>query len=209
MAKEKEIKINAAQEEEELTAEAGNSSVQSGNETETLVKDEHAGDTKEELKEELTDQEVLEARVAELEDKLLRAAAEFENYKKRLARQRDDLMQAITDLSLIDILDVVDNFERAFGQENSDTESFHNGMELIFNQLKELLNKKNVKPIEAIGQKFDPVLHDAMLRLASDDFKEGYVAMEMNKGYRIGNRVLRHSKVGVSTGKSKTEEENN
>lgn len=202
MAKEKEIKINSVK-DDELTARGDISPEQNGNEIETETEA-----APEEEKIELTEEEVLRARVTDLEDKLLRAAAEYENYKKRLMRQCDDLIQAATDRSLVETLEVIDNFERAFEHGGSDADSFRNGMELIFNQLKELLLKNEVKPIDAIGQKFNPELHEAMMRLDSDEYEEGYVAMEMAKGYQIGKRVLRHSKVGVSNGQPKKEEHN-
>ncbi|MEW6049801.1 MAG: nucleotide exchange factor GrpE [Candidatus Zixiibacteriota bacterium] len=153
---------------------------------------------------ELTPEEQLQSRVAELEDRLLRTAAEYENYRKRTLRQADEQIRAANDRLLGELLEVMDNFERALSHinEKTDADSLQKGMELIYNQLGALLKRYDVVPIEAIGQKFDPALHDAMLQVESTTYEEGTVAMEMARGYRQADRVLRHSKVGVSKGKS-------
>ncbi len=152
----------------------------------------------------LTEEERLAARVAELEDKLLRTAADFDNYKKRMARNYEEMMRSATDSILHEFLDIVDNFERALqhATEDSGDGAFRQGARLILNQMKELLRKHNVEPIEAVGQPFNPDLHEALMQVDSDEYEEGVVAVEINKGYRQGNRVLRHAKVGVSKGKS-------
>jgi len=171
---------------------------------------EDAGDTgNKEEQEEPSIEEQLSARVDELEDKLLRTAAEFDNYKKRVARQYDEVVRTANDRILVELLEVMDNFERALqhDNENSDIESFRKGTELIFNQMTALLNKYGVKPIEALGEPFDPNLHEAVMSIESEDYPEGVVAIEMSKGYVQGDRVLRHSKVGVSKGEPKDKKE--
>lgn len=154
-----------------------------------------------ELKE-LSVEEKLEQRVAELEDKLLRNAAEFDNYRKRMARQFDDISKSASGRVLTDMLEVVDNVERALAtlSNGNDIDSFREGTQLIFNQMKDMLTKHGVEPIEALGQKFDPSLHEALTQVKTGDYAEGVVATEMLRGYRIGERVLRYSKVGVSRG---------
>ncbi len=160
--------------------------------------------TETEPQEEPCEEDRLKARVEELEDKLLRLAAEFDNYKKRMARQYDDIIRTANDRILIELLDVMDNFERALqhDNENSNFESFRKGTELIFDQMTALLNKHDVRPIEALGKPFDPNLHEALMPVESEEYPEGTVAVEMSKGYMQGGRVLRHSKVGVSRGKT-------
>jgi len=142
--------------------------------------------------------------VAELEDQLLRRSAEFENYKKRVARQYDAMVLSARERILDELLDIVDNFDRALSadQEVSTEAAFREGTELIFSQMQDLLKKYEVTAIEAAGQTFDPNLHEALMQVDSDEFDEGVVALEINKGYRLGDRVLRHSKVGVSKGKA-------
>lgn len=152
---------------------------------------------------ELCEEEKLRRQVAELEDRLLRTSAEFDNYKKRMARQYEDIIRSANDSLIMELLEIIDNFERALNHKDDNTslEAFRQGTELIFNQMVNLLNKYDIQPIEAVGQPFDPNLHHAMLQVDTDEYEENIVALEMAKGYRQGQRVIRHSKVGVSTGK--------
>ena len=154
---------------------------------------------------ELSAEEELQLKVGKLEDKLIRKAAEFENYKKRTARQFDEISQLANDRIILEILEVADNFNRSFEHDNEDSnfEAFKDGIKLIYNQITGLLEKYDIKPIEAVGKPFDPNFHEAMMQVESDEFKEGTCAMEMNKGYMTGNRVIRHSKVGVAKAKAK------
>lgn len=146
--------------------------------------------------------ERLQARIDELEDQLLRIAADFENYRKRTARQYEQQVKQANERLLGDLLEIVDNFERALSTENGESapESFRKGVEMIFIQLTTLLTKYDVTPIEAVGQPFDPNLHEAVMQVDSDEYSEGMVALEVSKGYMLGDKVLRHSKVGVSRG---------
>ncbi|MBU8932414.1 MAG: nucleotide exchange factor GrpE [candidate division Zixibacteria bacterium] len=155
-----------------------------------------------EPEEELTEEEKLSRRVAELEDKLLRAAAEFENFKKRMARNYENMTRMASERILLDLLEVADSFERALEHmdKKTDLKAFREGTELIFGQMTTLLDKYEVTPIVALGEKFDPNLHEAMMQVPSEDYEEGLVAIEMSKGYRLGQHVLRHAKVGVSMG---------
>ncbi len=157
--------------------------------------------------EEICEEEKLRLQVAELEDKLLRSAAEFDNYRKRVARQYEDMVRLASESMLGELLEVVDNFERALNhtEEDTDFDAFREGTKLIFNQMMNLLKKYDVTAIVAIGQPFDPNLHEAMMQIESDEFDEGVVALEIAKGYRQGQRVIRHSKVGVSSGKKDNE----
>ncbi|MBK7141116.1 MAG: nucleotide exchange factor GrpE [bacterium] len=145
----------------------------------------------------------LKAKVAELEDKLLRMAAEHDNYRKRMARQQDELIRAANDRVFSELLEVMDNFERALqhAKEDASPNAVLTGTEMIYGQLISLLTKHGITPIEAIGKPFDPQLHEAMMQTSSDEYPEGTVALEMGKGYQQGSRVIRHSKVGVSKGK--------
>jgi molecular chaperone GrpE len=151
-----------------------------------------------------TETEQLQAQLAELEDKLLRSAADLENYKKRMARQFDDIIRTANDQLLTQLLEIVDNFERALNHSNaeSDVQDLHKGTEMILSQMLGLLKKHDVTPIEAVGQPFDPNLHEALLPVESEEHPDGTVAVEITNGYRIGDRVLRHSQVGVSKGAS-------
>ncbi|MDD3731231.1 MAG: nucleotide exchange factor GrpE [candidate division Zixibacteria bacterium] len=157
----------------------------------------------------LSEEEKLKNRVAELEDRLLRSLADFDNYKKRTVRQFEDIIRSANDKLLIEILEIVDNFERALSHDHDKTDfkAFRKGTELIYNQIMGLLKKYDVEPVNAVGQPFDPGRHEAMMQVESDKYPEGVVAMEISKGYRQGNRILRYSKVAVSSGKKKTGED--
>lgn len=157
----------------------------------------------------LTAEEKLRQQVNQLEDKLLRMAAEFENYKKRVARQYDDLARSATDALLLELIEVIDNFERALNHTGQDTDldAYQRGTELIYNQMMNLLKKYSITPIESVGKPFDPNLHEALMQVESDEFDDGTVAVEIAKGYQQGGRVIRHSRVGVSSGMKKDSEE--
>lgn len=149
--------------------------------------------------------EQLREMLTQAEDKYLRLAAEFENYKKRNARQFDELVQNAEAEVFRQFLEIFDNFKRALEQpENQkDFASFKTGMSLIYEQIKRFLDKHEIEPIKSIGQKFNPEIHEAVMQLESDDYPEGTVASELGGGFKRGEKVIRHAKVGVSRGKSK------
>ena len=144
-----------------------------------------------------------EEKNKELEDRFLRLAAEFDNYKKRVARQFDDILKNANEKVILQVLEVADNFERALeaASNSADFESLHSGTELIYQHLLDVLEKEGVEPIRAVGEKFDPALHEAVMQIESDDYPEGIIAQEMTKGYKLKGRVIRFSKVVVSKGK--------
>jgi molecular chaperone GrpE len=148
--------------------------------------------------------EELKQKLNDVEDRMLRIAAEYENYRKRTARQQDELVKSANDRVFSELIEVIDNFERALqhAKEDSAAGAILAGTEMIYNQLLALLAKNGVTPIDAIGKPFDPQLHEAMLQVESDTYGEGTVATELAKGYQQGTRVIRHSKVGVSRGKA-------
>jgi len=158
--------------------------------------------------EELSEEQKLQCRVDELEDRLLRTMADFDNYKKRVANRYEDLVRSANELLIRELLEVIDNLERALQHANdsTDADAMFQGTEMIFNQMKDFLDKHDVKAIEAIGKPFDPNYHEALMQVESDEYDEGIVTMEVKKGYTIGGRVLRHSKVGVSKGKTGQED---
>ena len=144
-----------------------------------------------------------EEKNKELEDRFLRLAAEFDNYKKRVARQFDDILKNANEKVILQVLEVADNFERALeaASNSADFESLHSGTELIYQHLLDVLDKEGVEPIRAVGEKFDPALHEAVMQIESNDYPEGIIAQEMTKGYKLKGRVIRFSKVVVSKGK--------
>ncbi|MFY9610434.1 MAG: nucleotide exchange factor GrpE [Blastocatellia bacterium] len=138
---------------------------------------------------------------AGLYDQLLRRAAEFENYRRRIERERTDAYQRARVEVLVEFLPVVDNFERALSSlEDSagDAEALRHGVELIHKQFKDALAKFGLEPVNAIGQTFDPHLHEAVTIEATDKHKENTVIEEFQRGYKIGDRLLRPAKVKVA-----------
>lgn len=134
-----------------------------------------------------------------LQDRLLRMAAEFDNYRKRVDRDRRDQADAATADALSDVLPIVDDLERALkAPATGDVESFKKGIELIHQQMLELLRKRGVKPIDAVGADFDPRYHQAVVQESSADHREGEVMEEYARGYMLGERLLRPAMVKVA-----------
>ncbi len=147
--------------------------------------------------------EELEEKIKEQEDRYLRSVAEFDNYKKRNARLYESMIQLARESLISPLLEVVDNFERALeSSDNSDPKRLQQGTRLIYQQLNELLKKEGVEPIEAVGQEFNPNLHEAMMPIESDEYPEGIIVEEMTRGYKMKGKVIRFSKVVVSKGKA-------
>jgi len=142
----------------------------------------------------------LKARVAELEDSLLRQRAEFENYRKQLDREKEEFMRCANERLIIELLEVADNFERALPLLRKKDAEGAQGMEMIYAQLMKTLERFGVRPVEAAGKKFDPYHHEAFLQQETDG-PDGVVLEELQKGYRLNDKVIRHAKVKVSKGK--------
>ncbi|OGC76555.1 MAG: nucleotide exchange factor GrpE [candidate division Zixibacteria bacterium RBG_16_50_21] len=151
-----------------------------------------------------------ETRNKELEERLLRLAAEFDNYKKRTIREFENIIKNANQNLILDLVDILNNFSRALESphNNQDLKAFKEGIELIYIQMKSLLNKEGLEEIKAKGEKFDPALHDAIMQLESDQ-QEGTVLEEIGKGYKLNDKVIRHSQVVVAKKKEETSEEEN
>lgn len=144
----------------------------------------------------------LMAEKASLYDSLLRRQAEFENYRKRVDRERKELYQRGRDDVLLQFLPVVDNFERALSSletSEGDAEALRHGVELIHKQFKDALAKFGLEAVDAVGQAFDPHVHEAVITEATDEHEENTVIEEFQRGYRIGDRLLRPAKVKVAS----------
>lgn len=144
-------------------------------------------------------QEQIEKKEREAEEYLLlakRVQAEFENYKKRAERERAEYTEQANARLILNLLPVLDNFERALNVENSDMNSFKKGLTMIFSQLKSVLETEGLSAIEAVGKEFDPYYHEAVLT-AVGDYEEDIILEEYEKGYLFKTRVLRPSKVKV------------
>ena len=144
-----------------------------------------------------TEVEVLTAKNTELNDKYLRLMAEFDNYKKRTAKEKLDTFSDATAKTVSELLPVVDNFERALASETADAD-FKKGVEMIFNQLTEVLKKLGITEIEALNAEFNPDFHYAIKQVEDENFGENTVCEVFQKGYMLGNKVVRHAMVVVA-----------
>lgn len=142
----------------------------------------------------------LEKCLKEKEDQYLRLAAEFDNYKKRTSRDFARLVETANQDLIRELLEILDNFKRAlsFENNNSDFESYNKGIELIYNQLDTLLKERGLEEIEAVGCQFNPELHEAVMTVETNEVPEDHVAEELQKGYKLKGKVIRHSKVSVA-----------
>lgn len=133
----------------------------------------------------------------EKKDRLLRLQADFDNFRRRSAKEREEISAVVTQNFCKDMLPLLDNFERAMAAETKDVETFQKGVEMIFTQFQEILKKNGLEHIEAIGQKFDPNFHQAVMRVEDPDKEDDTVAQELQKGYMVKGRVIRPSMVQV------------
>lgn len=139
-------------------------------------------------------------KIEELTDQVKRQMAEFENFRKRTEKEKTQMFDMGAKTVIEKILPVVDNFERGFTMvEEADKEdAFVQGMDKIYKQLMTELETIGVKPIEAVGQEFNPDFHNAVMQVASEEYESGVVAQELLKGYTYKEAVVRHSMVAVS-----------
>jgi len=134
-----------------------------------------------------------------LQDRLLRTAAEFDNYRKRMDRERRELADYTAGEAIKDLLPIIDNLERAL-QASAQDDPLRKGVELIHKQMVEMLRKRGVTAIEALGADFDPNVHEAVTHEESDQHREGEVMEELQRGYKVGERLLRPAMVKVAKG---------
>lgn len=147
-----------------------------------------------ELKKQIETQKI---QLDESEDRLKRVAAEFDNYKKRSAKEKDGLYNSLIADIVSNFLPILDNLEKAAQTETKD-EEYKKGIELVLKQFKDVLSAKGVTEIESVGKTFDPELHEAVSSIQDETKGEKEIVQEYRKGYMIGNRVIRHSMVIVA-----------
>ncbi len=173
-----------------------------------------ASETVIEVAEQATDVQQLQALVTELEEQLtqaraeaedyrerwLRVLAEYQNYRKRVMQERKEAYEEGKKEAVLALLPVLDNLERALAslREGADLNAYRQGMELIVRLFQDSLRRLDVEPIPAQGQKFDPYYHEAFERVEQDDLEEGTIVGEIERGYRMGERVIRPAKVRVA-----------
>lgn len=154
--------------------------------------------------------ETAEQEAKENYDRFLRVSAEFENYKKRSAREMSEFRKFSNESLIKEMLSVVDNLERALDSSRSDKQADTGLVQGVDMTLKEILNifeKFSVKPVESLGKPFDPAFHQAVMQEETDGHPENIVTNEMQKGYMMHDRLIRPSMVAVSTSKVKTGDE--
>ena len=167
---------------------------------ETKAENSEAEETKEEAKKEEPKKDKKDEKIEELEDKVKRQLAEFDNFRKRTEKEKTESFDAGARSVLEKILPVVDNFERGLATiaQEKDASSHAEGMNMIYKQLVTELEKMDVKPIEALGKEFDPNFHNAIMQEASEEYESGVVCKELLKGYTYKETVIRHSMVAVA-----------
>ena len=141
----------------------------------------------------------LQEKIDELEDKVKRQMAEFDNFRKRSEKEKSAMFETGAKSVVEKILPVVDNFERGLAvlSEEEMKQPFAEGMNMVYKQLIAELEKLEVKPIEAVGCEFNPELHNAVMQVESEEYSSGIIAQELQKGYTYRDSVVRHSMVAV------------
>ena len=199
MSEEKNIPIEneATEEIKEETAEASEETAEEAaaeetaeTETEPEEKKEVTSDNKEESE--------AEKQLADMNAKYVRLMADFQNQKKRFDKEKADIHQYANEKIVKNLLEVLDNFERALDATKDADPSLHEGMELIFKQLMAALEKAGVAEIKALGEEFDPNFHNAVMMEETDEFESNKVSGVMQKGYTLNSKVIRPSMVKVA-----------
>lgn len=144
-------------------------------------------------------QDALKEKIEELEDRVKRQMAEFDNFRKRSEKEKTMMFETGAKSVIEKILPVVDNFERGLASvsEEQKADGFAQGMEMIYKQLMTELEKMEVKPIPAVGEEFNPDFHNAVMQVESEEYESGVIAQELQKGYTYRDSVVRHSMVAV------------
>ena len=183
----KKKKQEAAAEDEPIAAEAEPA------EEDTPQTEESAETAAEEDKQTETETKAAEAE----SERYMRLMAEFQNFKRRSAREKSDIHAYANEKIIGELLPVLDNFERALQTESGDLESYSKGMELIFTQLKTALEHAGLEEIKALGEEFDPNVHNAVMTEDSEEHDDGKISKVLQKGYKLNDKVIRPSMVAV------------
>lgn len=190
--KKTKTKAEEVQNEKEMTEETAET-------TAGTTEGEAPGDSEEAETAEETVKDKKQEKIDELEDKVKRQLAEFENFRKRTEKEKATMFEAGAKSVIEKILPIIDNFERGLAttKEEDKTNPHVEGMNMIYKQLMTELDKLEVKPIEAVGQEFNPDFHNAIMQVESDEYESGIIAQELLKGYTYRDSVIRHSMVAV------------
>lgn len=204
-----EKKINGDQAEaqtkatEELKTETSDS-IDNNMENETTSKEDEQPESSESSEDNASEAAAEDnSKKAEAEEngdaKYLRLMAEFQNYKKRVAKEKSDIHSYANEKIVTELLEVLDNFERALASDNStDVEGYAQGMKLIFDQLLGVLTKSGLVEVKALGEEFDPNMHNAVMTADSEEYDSNKVCSVLQKGYTLNGKVIRPSMVTVA-----------
>ncbi|MCM1268225.1 MAG: nucleotide exchange factor GrpE [Bacteroidales bacterium] len=197
MAEEKDRTNEAEEEKEAAAAEEAAQEQGADAPTEQTPPDDKA--EKKEKKKKDKKQDALKEKIEELEDRVKRQMAEFENFRKRTEKEKTAMFETGAKSVIEKILPVVDNFERGLASipEGEQDGAVAQGMQMIYKQLMTELENLEVKPIPAVGEEFNPDFHNAVMQVESEEFESGVVAQELQKGYTYRESVVRHSMVAV------------
>lgn len=147
---------------------------------------------------EFSEVDKLKTECTEINNKFLRLQAEFQNFKKRTEKEKTNLYKFANEKLFVDLLPLMDNMERALASTESGSDGIIDGLKMIKKSLDDVFSKNNVEVIDAMGQAFDPELHHAVMSDESDDHASEHVTEEYQKGYKLNEKVIRHSMVKVS-----------
>jgi len=181
---EKQTEENPVEDEQEETRPSQNEGVKV------------AGNSEKEL-------ETVKRQLEQEKDRCLRLNAEFENQRKRLQKEKEEFVKYANEKLIMELIDIMESLERGLenAKASSNNEKLIQGMELIYKQFKNVLEKNGLVPIKALGEKFDPYKHEAMMQTPSDDIEEDTILEEFSRGYMLNNKVIRYSRVRVSKNK--------
>lgn len=143
----------------------------------------------------------LTAEAEEHQQRFVRAQADFDNFRRRTQKEKEELAKYASMKLITELVPVIDNFERAMATvpEGTENESFSKGIQMIFRQLESVLNNEGLTAMETVGQPFNPEFHQAIMQVESDEYEEGTVVEEVQKGYMLKDKVLRPAMVKVSS----------
>ena len=199
--------LKAAEDAMKMEAEANKADAQAAGDAQaesgTEPSAEAAAEQPAEAAAEVDPTEALKQQLADANDRNLRLMAEFDNYRRRTAKEQLELIETANGKLLEKLSEVQDNFERAFASENKaqDLEAFEKGMQMIYNQFAKILTDAGLEQIDPTGAEFDPNMHEALMQQPSETVPEGHVVTVFQKGYKLKNKILKTAKVIVSSGK--------
>ncbi len=145
-----------------------------------------------------TEKEQLEKELANTKDSYMRVLAEYDNFRKRTQKEKEAAYNDSKASTLALLLPVIDNFDRAIDNKTDDVEAYRKGIEMTYNQLKDILNKADVVAFGEVGEEFNPEIHNAVMTTENPDLPENSIAAVFEKGYKMGDRVLRFASVQIT-----------